>query len=128
LRVGESLVLPAESGSWRALSGPDSGVGAIAGGNAVTPTAPGVYEFRYGAERKLFSVNLSPEESDPAAWSDGKPWEDLNSNAPVGTKVVPQATMASRDAEQRAPLWWWLVVAMAAVMLAELGLANRTTR
>jgi hypothetical protein len=32
------------------------------------------------------------------------------------------------EAEQRAPLWWWVLATAALLLIAELGLANRTTR
>jgi len=127
-RVGESLVLPAETGNWRALAGPASGTPASVAGRSITPSAPGVYEFGFGTERKLFAVNLAAEESDPAAWSDGTPWLNLETNARVPRATVSQVALASVEAEQRAPLWWWLLAAAAVALIAELGLANRTTR
>jgi hypothetical protein len=127
-QVGESLVLPSESGTWRALVGPAVGTTTEVRGGTAIPPAPGVFVFNFKGQRKLIAVNLAPEESDPAAWSDGTPWENLVSDASVAASGAPRTAMASAEAEQRAPLWWWLAAAMAIVMLAELGLANRTTR
>lgn len=127
-QVGQSLVLPAQSGTWRALAGPAAGNEVNATSGAITPTTPGVYEFSFGAERELFAVNLAPEESDPAAWSDGTPWLDLESDQQVIDLPESQVALSAVEAERQGPLWWWLVAAMAVVMLAELGFANRTSR
>jgi hypothetical protein len=126
-RVSEPIALPAESGDWRAVAGPGTGGAVNVAGATVTPTMPGVYEFHAGAVKKLFAVNLAPEESDPAAWSEGTPWLNLASQEASANVVAPMA-VASVEAEQRAPLWWWMIAAMALLMFAELGLANRTTR
>ncbi len=127
--VGESLTLPADSGQWRALEGPAANTAPLAVRGTVTPAAPGVYEFSHGAMRRLFAVNLAPEESEPAAWSDGAPWLGLAS-LPTSkpTPLRTGTTLAAIAGEARSPAWWWLIVAMAGLSLAELGLANRTTR
>lgn len=128
-RVGEVLALPAGPGNWRALDGPDAGRPAQAVAGAVVATAPGVYEFSSGPTRKLFAVNLAPEESDPASWTEGTPWTKLPSTVIAPTNVaLPQMNLAAFEAEQRSPLWWGLIVAVALLLIAELGLANRTTR
>jgi hypothetical protein len=127
-RVSEPITLPLESGSWRAVAGPAAGGAATEVSSNVTPAMPGVYEFQSGSVKKLFAVNVTPEESDPAPWSDGTPWQALNSNAPAPVSIASRLPVASLEAEQRAPLWWWLIAAMAVLLLAELGLANRTAR
>jgi hypothetical protein len=74
-------------------------------------------------------VNLAPEESDPAGWAEGTPWLGLvSAKKAAAPKDAPHVTLAALDAEQRAPLWWWLFAAVALLLLAELGLANRTAR
>jgi hypothetical protein len=126
-RVGETLALPAESGTWRAVAGPATGTMVTIADGAVSPAAPGVYEFSHGPGKKLFAVNLAPEESDPAAWTDGTPWEKLESETPAPA-MHARAPIDSAEAEARAPLWWWVVAAIGALFIAELGLANRTAR
>lgn len=128
-RVSEPIALPAESGSWQAVAAPGTGGPVNVAGATMTPTMPGVYEFHAGAVKKLFAVNLAPEESDPTAWSEGTPWLNLASEeAAAAEAVVAPMAVASVEAEQRAPLWWWMIAAIALLMFAELGLANRTTR
>jgi hypothetical protein len=126
--VSESLALPADSGEWRSIDGPTAAEPAVNVQGSVTPRAPGIYEFSSGATKKLFAVNLTPEESDLTPWSEGAPWLELASAEKP--KVVAQAPvdLGAVEAEQRSSLWWWLVAALALVVLAEVGVANRTTR
>lgn len=126
--VGEPLILPADSGSWRALEGPAATAAPLAVHSSVVPTAPGIFEFSNGSVKKIFAVNLSPTESDPASWSEGTPWLELASSKPVPRSAQVQISLGAVEAEQRSSLWWWLAAALALVLLAELGLANRTTR
>jgi hypothetical protein len=125
LVAGDSLALPAESGRWRALDGPESGESSETVRGAVTPRAPGIYEFTSGSLKAWYAVNLADEESDPAAWSEGTPWMNLEGGpASVGQRGAAVAD----DAEQQGQLWWWAVAAMGVLLLAETGLANRTSR
>lgn len=129
LKVGDALPLPADSGNWRALDGPAENLPARVVTTPVKASLPGLYEFTDGKTRTLFAVNLAPEESDPALWTDGEPWLGLISNEPVSSKKdQPQVPLAAFDAEQHSPLWWWLFAAVGFLLLAELGLANRTAR
>lgn len=126
--VGEPIALPADSGDWRAVDGPAAASPAISVQGFVTPRAPGIYEFSAGTTKSLFAVNLTPEESDLAPWSEGTPWLDLVSTEAPKVVVNAPVDLAAVDAEQRSSLWWWLVAALAFVLLAEVGIANRTTR
>ena len=129
VKVGDAISLPADSGHWRALDGPAVDQPTRTVTSPVKPAMPGIYEFGEGSGRKLFAVNLAPEESDPAAWTEGTPWLGLiSSKAADRTKPQPRASLAALDAEQHSPLWWWLFAAVAVLLLAELGLANRTAR
>ena len=127
-QTGRPLSLGADAGRWRGVEGPTAGGPAVDASGAVMPMAPGVYEFVQGKERKLFAVNLPPEESDLSTWDAGTPWLGLVSSQPAPAAKAPRAQLAAAAAEQRAPLWWWAVAAAAVLMLAELGLANRTAR
>lgn len=128
--VGQPLTLPdGEPGSWRALSGPETGKTPSPAGGSLTPRSPGVYEWTRGRERTLYAVNVPPEESDLAAWPEGEPWTKLESTERVAPSAVAEhLRLADQDAEQQSPLWWWCFAAMAVFALAELALANRTTR
>lgn len=129
VRVGTALALPGESGTWRLLDGPESGLPGQTVNGSVVPAMPGVYEFASGVERRLFAVNLPPEESDPAAWDEGTPWTELMTpGAAPADRARPRLNLAALEAEQQAPLWWGLVAAAALLLIAELGLANRTMR
>lgn len=128
--VGQPLTLPdGEPGSWRALAGPAIDQPPAPAGGALTPRAPGVYEWTRGRERTLYAVNVPPEESDLAAWSEGTPWTQLESAERLApSAAVERLQLADQDAEQQSPLWWWCFAAMAVFALAELTFANRTTR
>ncbi|HEX2854385.1 MAG TPA: BatA domain-containing protein [Opitutaceae bacterium] len=128
-KVGDPLRLPTEPGKWVALDGPATTEPARELATSVTPTAPGLYEFAQGTERKLFAVNLNADESDLASWEEGTPWTALVSTAPPPKKTeLPAVSLAALEAEQQNSLWWWAVAAIALILLAELGVANRTAR
>lgn len=126
LRVGAALPPLDAQASWQALAGPAT-VGTI---NPASIDAPGIYATTVpGAPRRLVSVALDPAESDLAPWNDGSPWLDLVSAEPaqsVASETLRAA--ATTDGERQNPLWWWALAALAAFALAELALANRTTR
>lgn len=126
--TGQALSLAGATGQWRAVDGPAAGSPAAEASGSMLPTVPGVYELTQGKDRKLFAVNLPPEESDLASWDVGTPWFNLVSTKPAPESKVPRAQLKAVDAEQRAPLWWWAVAVVAVLMLAELSLANRTAR
>ena len=127
-QTGQTLSLAGAAGQWFAVDGPAVGNAAVGVSGSVMPMAPGVYALAQGKDRKFFAVNLPSEESDLATWDAGTPWLGLVSAQPAPEGKVPRAQVAAVDAEQRAPLWWWAAAAIAALMLAELGLANRTAR
>jgi hypothetical protein len=131
-RVGVPLDLPTTPGTWRALAGPAATPADTQAqiANDITPAAPGVYEFTApGAPRRLYAVGLSPEESDLAPWPDGTPWLNLiNPASAAELSFTSRLEVANTEAEQQNPLWWWAVAALALFALAELALANRTTR
>jgi hypothetical protein len=127
-QVGQPLPLPAETGFWRALAGPTAAAPPVQAGGTIAPNAPGVYEFSYGGQKKLFAVNLPPGESDPAPWSDGKPWRNLESTAHMASASLPRVPVSAIQAEQHSPLWWWCLASAAVFLAAELAIANRTTR
>jgi hypothetical protein len=128
-RVGETLPLPAETGVWRAFAGPESGRSAQPAVHAIEVETPGLYEFSSGRDRRLLAVNLDPEESDPRSWEDGTPWLRLATPGPAPAgPAVSRVTLAAQDAEQRDPLWWMVIATVSLMLLAELGIANRTMR
>ena len=132
-RVGVTLAQPQGPGTWSALAGP--AVAALKSSKAplterFTPTAPGVYAFTPAAgPRHLYPVGLAEDESELSPWPAGTPWKDLISpeKAPATPLSVRQAD-ASADAERHSSLGWWAFVGLAIFALAELGLANRTSR
>jgi hypothetical protein len=124
LRVGSPLPAPdSTDAQWQAHAGP----AALA---ADLPDAPGIYALAApGSPPRLVAVNLDPAESDLSPWPEGAPWNDLVSieSLPPAAPTALHAA-ASSDTEQQNPLWWWALAALAAFALAELTLANRTTR
>ncbi len=129
-RVGESIALPSSTGTWRALDSPVAAPPVHITSGYVVPTAPGIYEFSSGPERKLFAVNLAPEESDLTPADAGAPWSGLVSKAPVPTRSTFTARMAmdAMAAERQQSFWWATLLIAAFLLLGELGLANRTRR
>lgn len=129
VKVSDPLRLPVEAGNWVSLDGPAAAEPARNLASSVTPTAPGLYEFSQGSERKFFAVNLHADESDPAAWEEGTPWTALVSTKPAAKRTdLPAVSLVALEAEQQSSLWWWAVAAIALILLAELGVANRTAR
>jgi hypothetical protein len=126
-RVGETLTLPG-AGLWSVLSSPVAAAPLAVNGN-VTPAAPGLYEFHgAGAPRRLYAINLDPEESDLSPWPAPTDFDRLVSKK----KPAPLALAADREAARVRPadessVWWWLLATAALLLCAELGLANRTT-
>lgn len=124
LRVGSPLPAPDSSDvQWQAHAGPAT----LAGG---VPDAPGIYTLNVpGAPPRLVAVNLDPAESDLSPWPEGAPWNDLVSAEPIPPPAPDTLrTALAADTEQQNPLWWWALAALAVAALAELTLANRTTR
>ncbi|MDF3058146.1 MAG: putative rane protein [Rariglobus sp.] len=131
--VGQPLALPqGEPGSWRALAGPFATRPATSVSGGTVPQAPGIYEWSRGHQRSLHAVNLPPEESDLAPWTEGSPWAQLiSASSDAGRELSRTSSsvhLAAQDAEQQNPLWWWCFAAMAVFALTELAFANRTTR
>ena len=126
--VGDVILLPEGEGKWRALDTPTKQREQTVNGS-VQPTAPGLYEFSGGGGRKVFAVNTPPEESDLVPWPHPEQLVALESkDAPV-TKTLTASVlhMSSEITENRQRVWWWMLAAAGVAMLAELGIANRTS-
>jgi hypothetical protein len=126
LRVGAPLpATDSASAFWQPHAGPASDISNLKSQISNFFPAPGIY----AAGSRLVAVNLDPAESDLAPWPEGAPWNDLVSTEPL-PPTPPDAihSALAADTEQQNPLWWWTLVALAAFALAELTLANRTTR
>jgi hypothetical protein len=128
-RVGEPIPLPDSAGVWRALDAPRPQTDlAVAG--SVRPTAPGLYEFSGGGVKKVYAVNTPVEESDLSPWPNPDQLASLESPtaAPSNAHIaaVPPSVWAASENRQR--LWWWLLAVGGCALLAELALANRTSR
>jgi hypothetical protein len=128
-RVGDAIPLPDNAGTWQALDAPRPQQDlAVAG--SVRPTAPGLYEFSGNGVKKIFAVNTPVEESDLSPWPNPDQLAALESpaSAPANVRVATAAPTAWAAAENRQRLWWWLLAIGGCALLAELALANRTTR
>jgi hypothetical protein len=127
-RVGDAIPLPDTPGVWRALDSPVSQKDLAVTGS-VRPAAPGLYEFSGNGVRKIFAVNTPVEESDLSPWPNPDQLAALESSAatPVTARFAAPAP-AWAAAENRQRLWWWLLAIGGGALLAELALANRTTR
>jgi hypothetical protein len=128
-RVGDTIPLPDGTGVWHAVEAPVPQKDlAVAG--SVRPAAPGLYEFTGGGVRKIFAVNTPVEESDLSPWANPDQLAALASPAaaPAGGRLAPAPPAAWAAAENHQRLWWWLLAIGGGVLLAELALANRTSR
>jgi hypothetical protein len=126
--VGDTIPLPEDQGTWRALDTPDPQPELTVAGN-VRPAMPGLYEFVGRTGKKVFAVNPPVEESDLAPWPNANQLAALASPLPPQAShhaAAPSAAWAAAENQQR--LWWWLLLAGAVVLMAELSLANRTSR
>ena len=128
-RVGDTIPLPDDSGVWRTLDAPAPQKDlAVAGG--VRPDLPGLYEFDASGMKKYFAVNTPVEESDLSPWPNPGQLAALESPAPApaNSRIAAAPPAAWAAAENRQRLWWWLLAIGGGALLAELALANRTSR
>ena len=128
-RVGDMIPLPDNSGVWRSLDAavPQKDL-AVAG--SVRPAVPGLYEFAGNGVKKIFAVNTPVEESDLSPWPNPDQLAALESpaSAPASVRIAAAPPTAWAAAENRQRLWWWLLAIGGCTLLAELALANRTSR
>jgi hypothetical protein len=128
-RVGDSIPLPGE-GTWRALDTAVPQPERQLHGGTIRPSAPGLYEFATGTNsRRVFAVNIQPEESDLTPWPDQQQLAAMEKpGTPASSDLQQSVLSASHEAaEDRQRLWWWLLAFCAVAMVAELALANRTS-
>ncbi len=124
----------AQSITWEALV--ELKAHPVGGGTAVafSPEKPGIYEVAYKGGSACFAADLDPNEPDlrpldtqlllsavqKGAARDGSP-------AAATASMLARATVRERI-ENRQSLWWYLVLAVLAVLGAEMGLATRIGR
>ncbi|MGO8766871.1 MAG: BatA domain-containing protein [Limisphaerales bacterium] len=128
-RVGDTIPLSDNTGVWRALDTPAPQKDlAVAG--SVRPTMPGLYEFSGNGVKQVFAVNTPVEESDLSPWPNPNRLAALESpaSAPAGVRIAAMPLTAWAAAENRQRLWWWLLAIGGCALLAELAMANRTSR
>ncbi len=80
-RVGDTIPLPDNAGSWRALDSPEPQEDLAVNGS-VRPGAPGLYDYSGGGVKKIFAVNTPVEESDLSPWSNPDQLASFESPAP----------------------------------------------
>jgi hypothetical protein len=125
-RVGDTIPLPESPGRWVAVDAPQASE-PLDVRSAVTPLVPGLYRYEAAADRRLFAVNLATGESDLTPWPQPGDWRRLADASASPDSLPARATRLSAvDAEQRQRDWWWLMAAVGVLLIAELGLANRT--
>jgi hypothetical protein len=128
-RVGDAIPLPDNAGTWHALDTPTPQKDLAVTGT-VRPMVPGLYEFSGNGVKKTFAVNTPVEESDLSPWPNPDQLASLESpaSAPANVRIAAALPTAWAAAENRQRLWWWLLAVGGCALLAELALANRTTR
>lgn len=128
-RVGDTIPLPDQTGVWQTLGAPGPQKSLTVTGS-VRPTEPGLYQFSGNGVKKIFAVNTPVEESDLSPWPNPDQLAALESTAstPANVRYAAAPPSAWAAAENRQRLWWWLLAIGGTALLAELALANRTTR
>ena len=128
-RVGDTIPLPDNAGTWRAIDTPVPQKDLAVNGS-VRPAAPGLYEFFGNGVKKIFAVNTPIEESDLSPWPNPDQLTALESHAsaPVNVRVAVAPPAEWAAVENREQLWWWLLAIGGCALLGELALANRTAR
>lgn len=127
-RVGDSIPLPGE-GVWRGLDTATAQPECKVNGGSIRASVPGLYEFSSPNTRRVFAVNIPPEESDLAPWPNPEQLARLeNPDSKLSKQPRQHPMQASREAaENQQRIWWWLLAFCGAALLIELGLANRTS-
>jgi hypothetical protein len=124
-RVGDTVPLPDDSGTWRALDSPTPQQELNATGS-IRPDAPGLYEFNSPRARKVFAVNVPIEESDLSPWPNPDQLATLESNAqPEVRSRTAGAHVEWVAVENQQRFWWWLLAIGGCALLGEVLLANR---
>jgi hypothetical protein len=123
-RVGDVISLPGE-GDWEAVDSPRTQM-AVKVAGSICPEIPGLYRYRDGTKDHLYAVNVRPEESDLTPWQTPENFGALMDRA---SPKLPAASvnLSVEDAENQQRVWWWLLAGAVILILAELGLANRTS-
>ena len=96
-------------------------------------TEHGAYEIRSGASSSArpdrIAVNIDPAESDLAPLDAGELVAAATGRASQGAASAAEPlTLTPEDAEKRQSLWWYLLLAGLALLVAELVAANRLSR
>ena len=115
------------AGTWTLLWGPGKQA-PIEVDDSVTPTSPGIYELKRKTGSDYYAVNLDPSESDLTPWPNSGDFSRLVSTAtaPVRAEERTDPLAVKVSAVNERDAWWWLLAAVALLMILELHLANRT--
>ena len=98
-----------------------------ASGPRLVPDRPGYYEVRGGGRSDFIAVNVDPRESQLARWM--RPTREALAGAAGRVAAAAAAPAAAarqprRRPPERYPLWFWLLLAAAALAFLEPLVAN----
>ena len=128
ITLGEALTLTANDPTR--VTNPSGEVSELAPGDAMIAHEPGFYflESQSGAKR-ILAANLAPEESrtspmELTALSElGVTLSDSAISTP--SEVAVQATLAATERESQQRIWWYLLLAVLALLAGETWIANQ---
>lgn len=109
-------------------------VSLLAGESSITFSKPGIYTRHYTdregeASQLYFAVNTPIEESDFASVAPGDILDRILNpeTTPIQSAAV-RTQLMKEELEKPQRLWWWVLLVVLALMIAEAFVANRTYR
>ena len=99
------------------------------GAESFTLRVPGIYRYETAEHSQFYAANVPLEEADLAAISPTVIYDQiLHPETDPGPSPAVQSQLIKAELEKPQRLWWWLLLAVTALLMAESLVANRTYR